>query len=323
MKQAKKSMDQKPDHIECQPGFIPDELKNYDQWVLWAYEYNEEKGKWDKVPFSPKSLRKCDYTNKKFLSDFITAKEKLRKHNGRFAGIGFSVFADDPYVFVDLDDCLNPDDGNPDDVELTLKSKTILKKLDTYTELSPSGRGIRAILKGRLPDDGRKNAGDVELYDRDHYLTLTGHTLPDYPDTIESRPDEILKVHAEYLPPAGRAQPKSAHNKPAGATTNYDKALKIALDTALTEPKFKKLWGGDTAGYPSHSEADLALVGYLVEWLGTDPALIDYAFRKSGLYRPKWDSKRGSSTYGEMTIAKALAGAQPVARKAGHHKPVY
>jgi hypothetical protein len=35
---------------------------------------------------------------------------------------------------------------------------------------------------------------------------------------------------------------------------------------------------------------------------------MDRMFRASDLYRPKWDEKRGSATYGELTIAKALEG---------------
>jgi hypothetical protein len=314
MKKNEESTEKKPDHIECQPGYIPAELKDHDQWVLWAYE--KRNGMWTKVPYSPKSLRACDITNKQVLTDFTTAKKKLEKHNGRFAGLGFAVFADDPFVFVDLDHCRNPDTS-----ELTLKARTILEKLDTYTEVSPSGTGIRAILKGELPAGARKQ-GDVELYDCKKYLTLTGATLPQYPATIESRPEEIIKAHAEYLPSGTRPSLKPDKNKPIG-TTSYDEVLNNALDVALTEPKFKKLWDGDSTGYQSASEADLALVGYLVQYLGADPALMDHAFRKSALYRKKWDAKRGSTTYGAMTIDKALEGAKTVTKKGSSQKPIY
>jgi hypothetical protein len=59
--------------------------------------------------------------------------------------------------------------------------------------------------------------------------------------------------------------------------------------------------------YPSPSEADLALVNDLAFWTGPDPDRIDRMFRASGLMRPKWDDRRGDSTYGAQTIAKALA----------------
>src|SRR5262249_3850325 len=66
--------------------------------------------------------------------------------------------------------------------------------------------------------------------------------------------------------------------------------------------KFAALWKGDTSGYPSPSEADLALCGMLAFWTQGDTARIDALFRKSGLYREKWDR------VGPGTIAKALQG---------------
>ena len=35
---------------------------------------------------------------------------------------------------------------------------------------------------------------------------------------------------------------------------------------------------------------------------------MDRMFRVSDLFRPKWDDQRGSETYGERTISKALEG---------------
>ncbi|MBM3271540.1 MAG: DUF3987 domain-containing protein, partial [Candidatus Sericytochromatia bacterium] len=53
---------------------------------------------------------------------------------------------------------------------------------------------------------------------------------------------------------------------------------------------------------------DLALCSHLAFWTGPDPARIDRLFRQSGLMRDKWDEKRLDSTYGAVTIAKALNG---------------
>ncbi|MCH7661511.1 MAG: SUMF1/EgtB/PvdO family nonheme iron enzyme, partial [Euryarchaeota archaeon] len=64
-------------------------------------------------------------------------------------------------------------------------------------------------------------------------------------------------------------------------------------------------WEG--AGYPSQSEADLALASQLVFWTGGNTAVVDRLFRGSGLMRPKWDESHGERTYGQMTISKALA----------------
>ena len=52
----------------------------------------------------------------------------------------------------------------------------------------------------------------------------------------------------------------------------------------------RRLWGGDRTGYASDSEADLALCSMLAFYF-PDPAALDAAFRRSGLYRDKWDRK--------------------------------
>ena len=46
--------------------------------------------------------------------------------------------------------------------------------------------------------------------------------------------------------------------------------------------------------YNSQSEADLALTGKLAFWTGCDTERMDKLFRRSKLFRPKWDEKRYS-----------------------------
>ena len=71
-------------------------------------------------------------------------------------------------------------------------------------------------------------------------------------------------------------------------------------------------------GYPSASEADLGLCKILAFWTGNDAERIDRLFRRSGLMRNKWDEYRGAQTYGEMSIAKAIADTKEVWK--GSHK---
>jgi hypothetical protein len=72
--------------------------------------------------------------------------------------------------------------------------------------------------------------------------------------------------------------------------------------------KLKRLLEGDTSDHDGDdSAADLALCMILAFWT-QDPAQIDRIFRRSGLMREKWNSRRGDSTYGGWTISKALAG---------------
>jgi len=86
--------------------------------------------------------------------------------------------------------------------------------------------------------------------------------------------------------------------------------LKI-IDKAIaskTGEVFKRLWNGDITEYPSHSEADMALVGHLYFWT-KDKKATDRLFRKSGLFRNKWNEKHFSNgkTYGQELIDKISA----------------
>jgi hypothetical protein len=71
--------------------------------------------------------------------------------------------------------------------------------------------------------------------------------------------------------------------------------------------KVKRLAAGTwQQEYDSQSEADLALCCLLAFW-SRDPAQLDRLFRTTGLFREKWDEKRGAATYGQRTVSEALA----------------
>jgi hypothetical protein len=69
--------------------------------------------------------------------------------------------------------------------------------------------------------------------------------------------------------------------------------------------------GGD------HSRADLALCAELAIWTKKDAAWMDRLFRQSALMRPKWDEARGTHTYGQRTIGKALSRSANVGSSCG------
>jgi hypothetical protein len=72
-------------------------------------------------------------------------------------------------------------------------------------------------------------------------------------------------------------------------------------------PKYDALFCGNHSAYASQSEADLALCNRIAFFAGGDHGLCDQVFRRSGLYRAKWNEKRNNSTYGRDTIQKAIS----------------
>ena len=140
------------------PNFeaIPNELIGYSQWVLWRLE--ERGGRSTKVPYRPGGHR-ADITDPGHWSSFKHVVETF-DNTSIYNGIGFVLTADDPFVAVDLDKCVG-DDGAP-----VPWARGIIDEIDSYTEWSPSGAGVRIIARGELGLEGNRR-GQVEVYSQD------------------------------------------------------------------------------------------------------------------------------------------------------------
>ena len=87
-----------------------------------------------------------------------------------------------------------------------------------------------------------------------------------------------------------------------------DPELLRKASNARNGHNFDPLWRGDWKGlYKSQSEADMALCCTLAFWTGKNAEQMDRLFRRSALYREKWDRQTGDMTYGERTIKNAIA----------------
>jgi AAA domain len=141
-------------------------------------------------------------------------------------------------------------------------------------------------------------------------LTVTGQHLDGTPLTVEDRQDALTALYARVFGPSkatgGPALPEKADGSPRLARADRDLIERARRDK--DGERFTKLWAGQwkEAGYPSESEADLALCLRLAYWAKNDPDRVDRLFRASGLMRDKWDEQRGTQTYGELTVEKAV-----------------
>jgi hypothetical protein len=272
---------------------------------VWRYveEVDRETGEidWDKPPVNARTGRLASSTNPKTWSPFDVALAAYRCDG--LDGIGFCLHhekeADEVTVAIDLDHCREPHTGIVEPW-----AQTIIDAIDSYTEVSPSGTGIRTILKGRPLQRGRKR-GPVEVYCKGRYVTVTGNHVEGTPRIVESRPEALAAFLAEHFPdpkPSGQ----NGHAKGGWMPTGLDDAELIRrASEAKNGPKFQALWSGSWKGsYPSPSEADAALCELLAFWCGPDRDRIDSLFRQSGLYRAKWERE----DYRRSTIDLALSG---------------
>jgi primase-polymerase (primpol)-like protein len=143
------------------------------------------------------------------------------------------------------------------------------------------------------------------MYERDRYFTVTGDRVPGAQRSVEERGDELRAIHEEYI--AAEADERAADPVPAAQRPDVDLEDDELLEKArhaANGDKFARLYDrGDTSGYESHSEADLALCTMLAFWTGGDARRIEGLFDQSGLVRDKWRDRRD---YRARTIRTAI-----------------
>lgn len=299
---------QTPRTLSPQSETMPAELREGEQFVVWRWERRD--GKWTKPPRHARTGGAASSTDPTTWTDFPTALAYASRHYTGRGGVGRVFTPGDPYSGVDLDDCRDPDTG-----EIEPWARKIIRDLDSYTEISPSGTGVKVTVRAVLPVSG-KRTGNIEMYREGRYFTLTGHRLPDAPATVNERQDTLNALYARVFaeggndaPPAYTPRADGARTRPAADAMGDAELIALAM-RAGNGDRFAGLWAGSTAGYPSRSEAVLALVSCIAFWTGPDEARIDRLFRQSALMHDKWDARHSGdgATYGQMTIAKALAG---------------
>lgn len=204
------------------------------------------------------------------------------------------------------------------------------------TALVSSGGGLHVYWKIRIPITDK-----AEAY---QYLRLIQRKLGADPNAAEParvlrvpgttnvkaaygdpRPCRLLEQHpervydlADFGTPEEGDEPRPAPSQVVVPVVEMaDAEVQAILNragAATNGEKFRPLWEGRWKDlpniYPSRSEADQALSSLLYFWTGGDLGRADAMFRRSGLFRPKWDESHYASgmTYGEHTLGRCVGG---------------
>ena len=171
-------------------GNLPVPITSTCRAVLWNPELRL--GTSTKVPYQVRHPRRMasvdDPATWASFSDAFTAYS-----NNQAFGIGIVLDGSDRLVGVDLDKCRHPGTG-----AIAPWAQAIVDQLNTYTEASPSGSGLRMFVYASLPP-GRRRKGQIEVYERGRYLTVTGDWIEGTPRTIEDRTAELVRFHASVF----------------------------------------------------------------------------------------------------------------------------
>lgn len=280
---------------------IPQELKGYKNWVCWqAYPDPKSHSGISKKPVNPKTGGLAQSNNPDTWSDFETAV----RESAKYSGIGF-MFSNSPFFGVDLDDMPNDiqdyQNGGADNI-----ISEFVNTLQSYTEFSQSKTGVHIICKGTLPEGRRKaknDSGGFEMYENGRFFVVTGNYCSEY-GYINDCTESVKPLHSKYLGKAAEPKP----NKNITVNLNSVDDIVRAACSAKNGSLFKALYSGDFSAYSSQSEADMAFCNMLAFWCGCDAEKMDAIFRQSGLMRDKWDRKQSGTTYGVITLQKAISG---------------
>lgn len=146
------------------------ELKELSWAVFKAEPRANQPGKFNKAPRSPESGKLISVNEPDSWSTLDRCQEAYE--TGDFTGVGV-LMKEDGWVAVDIDDYANLMPGIRQRVDDWI---ALCLERDEYIERSPSGKGIRAFVRGHLDGPGRK-IGLLEMYSRARFMTVTGHRL--------------------------------------------------------------------------------------------------------------------------------------------------
>ena len=111
---------------------IPERLRQYDHFVVWKYEQVD--GDLKKPPFNPKTGKRASVGNCDTWGSLDQAQAAYS--TGAYAGVGIVLFGQMGIVGIDIDHCI-------ENGQISDEAQQIITTMNSYTELSPSGTGIR------------------------------------------------------------------------------------------------------------------------------------------------------------------------------------
>ncbi len=323
-----------------QPGKwdrVPSPLPEYRQWVVWQAEARGDRTA--KVPIDPvtgKRLADWQHPNQ-----HLSFSEAVQYHaEGIGDGIGFVCTGTDGLVWLDIDKAIN------EDGELADAVYAMLRQLDAPGELSLSGQGyhvpvyapnvaqaIQAQGTGKLLLDGKQHGfGGLEVFVTNCFIANTGDFRNPQLTKVPNR-DQVLdrllrEMWPDKWPPATRQESSPAtytsgtvtkSSRPAAPLSEADSIMLQRMLSQRDRGKFRKLFGkidapplpiSNTLGYDTRSHTDMALACKVAfRCFGKNGRGIDQARRimwASQLRRDKWNERRGTTTYLDLTIAGAL-----------------
>lgn len=243
---------------------IPQTLREQALWCLWKREAN------GKIPYNPRSGNHAKSNDTSTFTDFQTAYTVYS--NSGYDGLGIGIFNN--IGAIDIDHCIN--DGVYSDMALD-----IIERMGSYTEISPSGAGIRIVFSisdfqydKELYYINNHKIG-LEVYiagSTSKFVTITGDKIND--NSIVDGTTNLKEVLSTYML---RSLKEVSVQTNTLDKQHHEDFLKIGLEK---DEKLKEYWHG-ARPHGNESEDDAGLMRKLLYWCNNDSTKAIQAFRSS------------------------------------------
>lgn len=290
-------------------------LAAYRQFIVYRLTPSKDRlGKLDKKPIDHRDGAVANPHDPQIWTDFNTA-SNAAKSRGTSYGVGFVFTQNDPFFFVDIDDCLEENGTwSPIANELcTLFNGAAI-------EISSSLKGLHIFGRGKVPPHSCKNAAlKLEFYTSGRFVALTGNGVIgnasyDCSDILTHFVDIYVPAKLTTTSPQEwPAEPCAEWNGPEDDEELLNKMLGSKSANAVFGggASFNDLWTANAEAlgkvYPSTnraydaSSADAALAQHLAFWTGKNAGRMKKLMLRSALRREKWNRV----DYLDRTIKKA------------------
>lgn len=324
----------------ARPELIPADLRGLPQFCTWRYEDNGGKAgeapKPTKVPYRPNGVGKADKTDPADLGTLQECVDGLKASwatTKTLDGVGFSFLNGNGWAGLDFDEVTSVDGAASAELRDLLAH---LKGVACYLERSPSGTGVKAIMRvdtdavrrgleairPSAPRESMKMAcarpgiKEVQAFYGGGYFTLTGvHWEPEANpswtgEAFEDATEAFLAVvQAAHALKFRNTKPKASknHEPPLRLAVNLtdDEVLALAFK-AKNGDAVRALYEGSDASHGDDASAgDCALAAHLAFYCGPNGhAQVASIMRASPRNRDKFER----ADYMASTLAKAYDG---------------
>lgn len=201
---------------------IPASMLDSPRWAPWRAVWNAKKKKYEKIPHrAEQPVYGLSTKSTRGWSSFHSALAVYRSNPDKFAGVGYlvtgekvegaaaNVFAPAALTGVDLDHCRDAATG-----EIAPWAAEVIAKLDSYTEVSPSGTGLRVMVRGGVAEDIQDHQRGIEIYGgtKARFVTITGQRVDGSRRDVRAAPAGVLEaLSAKYRRQRTKAEVEDLH----------------------------------------------------------------------------------------------------------------